>query len=96
MVEFYFLSKQHIRVVLFTLGSSSARCNTSKIYLTTSLTGMATISPCLENSLGCWIPHHQSDSWQPHGVCLIVGDEGNGTVSGVVLCPLGGPGWPYF
>ena len=57
---------------------------------------MATISPCLENSLGCWIPHHQSDSWQPHGVCLIVGDEGNGNVSGFVLCPLGGPGLPYF
>ena len=37
---------------------------------------------CLENSLDRWIPHHQSDSWQPHGVCLIVGDEGDGTVSG--------------
>ena len=47
---------------------------------------------CLENSLDCWIHHHQSDSWQPHGVCLIVGDEGDGTVSGFVLRPLGGPG----
>ncbi len=28
------------------------------------------------------------------GVCLIVGDEGNGTVSGFVLRPLGGPGLP--
>ena len=46
------------------------------------------IFPFLENSLNCWIPHHQSDSWQPPGVCLIVGDEGNGTVSGFVLCPL--------
>jgi hypothetical protein len=53
------------------------------------------IFPCLE-SLGCWIPHHQSDSWHPHGVCLIVGDEGNGTVSGFVLRPLGGPDSPYF
>jgi hypothetical protein len=47
-------------------------------------------------SLDCWIPHHQSDSWQPHGVCLIVGDEGDETVSGFVLRPLGGPGSPYF
>jgi len=51
---------------------------------------------CLENSLGCWIPHHQSDLWHPRLVCLIVGFEGNGTVSGLVLCPLGGPGLPYF
>jgi len=36
---------------------------------------------CLENSLDCWIPHHQSDSWQPHEVCLIVGEVGDGTVS---------------
>jgi hypothetical protein len=57
---------------------------------------MATISPCLENSLGCWIPRHQSDSWQPHGVCLIVVDEGNGNVSGFDLFPLGGPELPYF
>jgi hypothetical protein len=54
------------------------------------------IFPCLENSLGCWIPHDQSDSWHPHGVCLIVGDEGDGTVSGFVLRPLGRPGLPYF
>jgi hypothetical protein len=54
------------------------------------------IFPCLENSLGCWIPHHQSDSWQPLGVCLVVGDEGDGTVSGFVLRPLGRPGLPYF
>jgi hypothetical protein len=53
------------------------------------------IFPCLE-SLGCWIPHHQSDSCHPHGVCLIVGDEGDVTVSGFVLRPLGGPGSPYF
>jgi hypothetical protein len=32
----------------------------------------------------------------PHGVCLIVGDEGDGTVSGFVLRPLGGPGSPYL
>ena len=51
---------------------------------------------CLENSLDRWIPHNQSDSWQPHGVCLFVGDEGNGTVSCFVLRPLGGPGSPYF
>ena len=47
-------------------------------------------------SLDHWIPHQQSDSWRPHGVCLIVGDEGDGTVSGFVLRPLGGPGLPYF
>ena len=46
------------------------------------------IFPRLENSLGWWI------SWHPHGVCLIVGDEGVGTVSGFILCPLGGPGLP--
>ena len=33
---------------------------------------------------------------QPHGVCLIVGDEGDGTVSCFVLRPLGRPGSPYF
>ena len=51
---------------------------------------------CLENSLDRWIPHHQSDSWQPHGVRLIVGEEGDGAVSCFVLRPLGGPGSPYF
>jgi hypothetical protein len=51
---------------------------------------------CLENSLDRCIPHHQSDSWQPHGVCLIVGDEGDETVSCFVLRPLGGPGSPDF
>ncbi len=25
-----------------------------------------------------------------------MGDEGNGTVSGFILCPLGGPGSSYF
>ena len=50
----------------------------------------------LEDSSDCWIPHHQSDSWQSHGVCLVVGDESDGTVSGFVLCQLGGPGLPYF
>ena len=55
------------------------------------------IFPCLKNSLDYWIPHHQSDSWQPpHGVCLIMGDEDNRTVSGFVLHPLGRPGLPYF
>jgi len=44
--------------------------------------------------IGLLDPHHQSDSWQPHGVCLVVGDEGKGTVSGFVLRPLGGPGLP--
>ena len=42
---------------------------------------------CLENSLDRWILHHQSDSWRPHGVCLIVGDEGDETVSCFVLRP---------
>ena len=50
----------------------------------------------LEDSSDCWIPHHQSESWQPHEDCLVVGDEGDGTVSGFVLRPLGGPGLPYF
>jgi hypothetical protein len=55
------------------------------------------IFPCLKNSLDYWIPHHQSDSWQPpHGVCLIMGDEDDRTVSGFVLHPLGRPGLPYF
>ena len=55
------------------------------------------IFPCLKNSLDYWIPHHQSDSWQPpHGVCLIMGDGDDRTVSGFVLHPLGRPGLPYF
>ncbi len=50
----------------------------------------------LPGSLGCWIPHHQSDSWHPHGVCLILGNEGNGAFSDFVLRLLGGSGLPYF
>jgi hypothetical protein len=46
--------------------------------------------------MGLLDPHHQSDSLHPYKVCLIVGDEGDGTVSGFVLRPLGGPGSPYF
>ena len=46
--------------------------------------------------MGLLDPHHQSDLSHPYKVCLIVGDEGDGTVSGFVLHPLGGPGSPYF
>jgi hypothetical protein len=47
--------------------------------------------------MGLLDPHHQSDSLHPYKVYPIVGDEGDGTVSGfAVLRPLGGPGSPYF
>ena len=54
------------------------------------------IFPCLENSLDLLDPSSPVRLMQPHGVCLIVGDEGDGTVSVFVLRPLGGPGLPYF
>ena len=53
--------------------------------------------PCLFTGvIGLLDPHRQLDSSHPHEVCLIMGDGGNGAVSGFVLHPLGGPGSPYF
>ena len=77
-------SGQRINIIMLTNDTSFRPCSVSLYF---SLP---------RKSLDCWIPHHQSDSWQPHGVCLIVGDEGDETVSGFVLCPLGGPGLPSF
>jgi hypothetical protein len=53
---------------------------------------------CFCPTHACTIPS-QSQTRHIHTtyeVCLIMGDGGNGAVSGFVLRPLSGPGSPYF